>query len=896
MQQSYLFCKFFALACYARKDPAMQPGQRISRYEILSLLGSGGMGEVWLARDAQLGRNVAVKVIHKRLAEDPDRLKRFLQEARAAAALTHPNIAQVHELCEEGPLPMIVMEYVQGRTLAERIREGVLPLDRILDIGIQSASALEEAHSKGLVHRDIKPGNIMLNARGHVKVLDFGVAKLVEGPGESTLTVEFTEPATLPGQVCGTLRYMSREQCTGGDLDLRSDIFSLGAVLYEMATGEPAFPGATSALVYDAILNRTSPPPSTLNSAIPPEFDKLIARALQKNPDHRHQSAALLRQDLEWVKSRTPGAPIRRPVPSRWRSYAIVVALVVLAAAVTWFGFQRQGSQAPLVLTATPLTSAQGTESQPSFSPDGNQVAFAWNGDNEENWDIYVKMVQGGPSLRLTNDPATDYSPAWSPDGATIAFLRNSQTEGSGFFLIPALGGTERKLSSASSSRTGVESPFLAWSPDGKQLAIADKKEPGEPMSIQLLDLTTGARRTLTTPPENTFGDSGIAWAPDGETVFFVRSNGMGIQDIYSVPSKGGEATRLTFDNRRIYGLSWNYADGRLLFASGRRDNARLWRLSPSGGEPQRILGIGDGASFLAVSRQRNRLAYTRSNVDTNVWRYSLDGQNPPVRLVSSTRLEQGPQYSPEGKRIVFASTRTGAWEIFTCNSDGQSVLQLTSFRDKPAGSPQWAPDGQHVAFDARPGGNADIYSLHLAGGSPVRITSHPAQDAVPSYSRDGRFIYFGSNRTGRFEIWKVPSGGGEAVQVTRNGGFYATESPDGRHLYYARALDQPGLFRMPTSGGAETLVLENLKSGYWGYRVVTASGIYYVVEEQVPDVGLQHWLYYHDSASGKSSKVLRFANRPFNAGLALSPDGKQILYTQADRSDTDILLVDGFR
>lgn len=880
----------------------MQSGEQISHYRILSLLGSGGMGEVWLARDTQLNRNVAVKILHARLAQDPEWMRRFVQEARAVAALNHPNIAQVHELCEEGELPMIVMEYVEGRTLTERIREGTLPLNRILDIGVQVVSALEEAHSKRIIHRDIKPGNIMITSRGQVKVLDFGVAKQMSfsDSRETATTNDEYEPETEPGQIRGTLRYMSREQCIGADFDHRSDLFSVGAVLYEMSTGEYAFPGSTPALIYDAILNRNPPAPSLMNTALPPEFDHIVSKALQKNREYRYRTASDLLHELQLLKQTTDTAIGRAPAAataasSSYAAPVIIALLLVTAAAVAYFNMRRSG-QPNLALEAVPLTSAQGTESQPSFSPDGNQVAYAWNGENEDNWDIYVKILQPGPPLRLTSSPDTDYSPAWSPDGSTIAFLRHSETEGSGFYLIPALGGIERRLSGASPSRTGVESPFLAWSPDGRRLAIADKQGPTEPMTIQLLDVSTGTRTQLTHPPPNTFGDSGVIYAPDGKTIYFVRSNGMGIQDVYSIPVTGGEAKRLTNDNRRIHGLTWNPADNRLLISSGRQSNARLWRLSPSGGEMQRVLGVGETASFVAIPRKGQRLAFTRTMVDVNIWQYDLSGVLPPRRVISSTRLEQGPQYSPEGKRVVFASTRTGAWEIFTSDADGNHPVQLTSFNDKPAGSPQWSPDGKRIAFDARPGGNADIYTMGIEGGTPTRLTADPAQDAVPTYSRDGKSIYFGSNRTGRFEIWQTPASGGAARQVTRNGGFYAQESPDGKYLYYARSLDQPGLWRMPLQGGPESPVIEGLRAGYWGFYALHPKGVYFVDMEGTPDVGLQYFLKNLDHATGKISKVSTLLKRPFNSGLALSPDGKHFLYTQADRSDTDIMMVDGFR
>jgi Tol biopolymer transport system component/predicted Ser/Thr protein kinase len=875
----------------------MQPGDQVSHYRIVSKLGAGGMGEVWLARDTQLNRNVAVKVLHPKMAADPEWMKRFIHEARAAAALNHPNIAQIHELCGDASNPMIVMEYVEGRTISELIREGKRSLEEILSVATQVCSALDEAHGKGVVHRDIKPGNIMVTPRGHVKVLDFGLAKKFEV--ETTLDAQpYSDPGaeTQPGEVRGTLRYMSREQCTSGTVDHRSDIYSLGVVLYEMAAGAHAFPGASPALIYDAILNRTPPAPGTLNSAIPATLDRVILKCMQKSPDHRYFSASSLLEDIKGIQAdgqTTGGFP--SPVGRRLPQYVLAAALLMFAAAVVFLAIGRDGKPAA-TFDISPLTTAVGTESQPSFSPDGNQVAYAWNGESEQNWDIYVKLIQSGPSLRLTNHPGTDYSPAWSPDGKSIAFLRVTENEGAAFYLLPALGGIERKVADAAVLRTGVEAPFLAWSPDAKTLAITDKNDPANPMRIDLLDLANGTRRRLTNPPPNTFGDSEPVFHPDGKTLFFVRSHAMGIQDVYSIPVSGGEAVRLTHDNRRVYGIAWNPGDQQLVFSSGRMGSRRIWRLPTKGGNPQQVVGIGEDASFLATAPRGGRLAYTRSHVDTNIWSYPLTEDQPPKRLISSTRLEQGAQYSPDGLRIAFASTRTGAWEIYVCDADGSNPVQLTQFADKPAGSPRWSPDGKLISYDGRPGGNADIFVSPAEGGPQRRLTTHPSQDIVPTYSRDGEYIYFGSNRTGRWELWKIPVNGGPETQVTTNGGFHAVESPDGKYLYYARSLDKAGLYRIPIEGGEETPVLESLRPAYWGFWGFHGKHILYVDEERAGATDVQYWLKRYDPASRQTTKVIPMLKRPFNSGLALSPKLDSVLYAQADRSETDIMLVDGFR
>lgn len=874
----------------------MAPGDLISHYRILSRLGQGGMGQVWLAEDTVLGRRVALKIIWPHLALDPEGTRRFEQEGKAVAALNHPNIAHIHETGEAGGMRFLAMEFVDGVRLSERIDGRPLPLRDVVEIGIQLAEALDEAHSKGITHRDIKPGNVMLTERGQVKVLDFGLAKIRRlGDGE---TAGSTQTITSPGEVVGTLRYMSPEQALGTEVDHRSDLFSLGAVLYEMATGKQAFPGANPTSVYDCIINREPVPASQVNRALHPQVDQIIQRAMEKDRELRYQTASDLCADLKRVKRdietrRAPALPRRRLVLAGG-------ALILLAAAGTaWKFAPRSSPPSTGPIEVKPLTSYPGSESQPSFSPDGNQIAFAWNAGTEDNWDIYVKVVDAGAPLRLTNNPATDHSPAWSPDGRYIAFLRQSDESDSGFYMVPALGGLERRLTSASPHRVGVDAPYVTWAPDGKRLALVDKPAPEQPMCIWLLDIGSGQRKQVTFPPAKTYGDSGPAFSPDGRQIVFVRTGSLGIMDLYVTALAGGEPRRLTFDSRRIYGVTWNPADGRILFASPRGGSSRLWRMAV-GGSPERILGAGENASFLAIARNGNRLAYTRGSLDPNVWRYSIPGPSrsaePPRSLITSTRHEQGPQYSPDGERIVFASTRSGNWEIWWCDREGRNPSQLTSFGGPTAGSPYWSPDGQQIVFDARPGGNPDVYVIDTKGGAPRRMTTDPSEEIVPTWSRDGKWIYFASNRTFAYEIWKMPATGGAAVQVTRQGGFHGIESPDGKILYYVKSPNLPGLWRVPVDGGEEKPVLESFRPGFWGYWAIANKGIYFLERQELEDRGIRYHLSFCDFAGKRIRQVLPFERRPFNSGISISPDGRWCLYTQVDHSDTDIMLVDNFR
>jgi Tol biopolymer transport system component/serine/threonine protein kinase len=879
--------------------------ETIGRYELLSRLGGGGMGEVYLARDSLLERNVAIKILAPETAADPERMRRFQQEARAVATMNHPNIAHIYEAGEASGLRFIAMEYVEGRTLAERIREGALDPVSVVDLAVQAADALAEAHRNGITHRDLKPSNLMVTPRGQLKVLDFGLAKIAgpveekavaTGPNTPTRTVAM--PITESGTVVGTVQYMSPEQALGRDVDPRSDIFSLGAVIYEMATGRPAFPGQTAAAVFDGILNRMPAPMGAANAGVPPELERIVFKALEKDPDLRYQTAADLRADLRRIQRDSGGvrAAFRRPLSHRRRLWAAAAVALVIAVAVV----ARRAPPPAAALVATPLTSYPGNESQASFSPDGNQVAFAWNGEAETDWDIYVKVVGAGTPLRLTRNPATDYSPAWSPDGKHIAFLRESEA-GSAFMVVAALGGLEQKVADAFGDRIGLNAPYAAWMPDGAGLVLVNKEPAGGPMRLYQLSLADGRNQLLTDPPAGWLGDSSPVVSPDGSRLAFVRTVSLAVQDIYVMGFADRRPRRLTFDGRSIFGLAWSPLSGKLIFSSPRRGTSRLWQIKPSGGEPEPLAGgIGENATFIAVSRQGTRLAYTRSVIDTNVWRYPIPGKAPagaePARLLASTRHEQGPKYSPDGRRIAFSSNRSGTQEIWVSDQDGVNANRLTSFGGPPTGSPAWSPDGRNLAFDSRPEGNPDIYVVPAEGGLPRRLTTGPAQDILPQWSRDGAFIYFASNRTGRFEVWKVSAAGGAAVQVTYHGGFYAVESEDRRYVYYAKSPTEHGLWRLETTSGREEPVLASFRRGFWGYWALAAGGIYFLHREEIEGQGVRYFLRFLDLTTRRERLVMPLPRRPFNAGLDIAPDGAHFLYTQVDQSDTDIVLVENFR
>ena len=430
---------------------------------------------------------------------------------------------------------------------------------------------------------------------------------------------------------------------------------------------------------------------------------------------------------------------------------------------------------------------------------------------------------------------------------------------------------------------------------------MPDKDSAAEPFSIVLISTETGEKRKLSSPLAGSVGDNTPSFSPDGSQLAFSRINGQGVEDIYLMRPEGGEPKRLTFDNRDIRDLDWT-ADGReIVFISDREGDTGLWRVSASGGTPERLVtAVGYNIGRLSISRHGDRLAYAQQFLDTNIWRVELASTkrkvSAPTMLISSSKSDSAPQYAPEGKRVTFRSDRSGTSEIWACEADGSNPVQLTNFNGPQAASPCWSPDGRQIAFDARPEGNPDIFVVSAEGGRPRRLTEDPAEEIAPSWSRDGRWIYFASNRNGSTQIWKMSADGGEARQVTRGGGSVAYESMDGKFLFYTKARNVAGIWRVPVEGGEETLVLDTHKAGFWSAWTVVEQGIFFLTAEQLARPAIEFFSF----TTGTVTEVAVLA-KPFKPwtnpeGMSVSQDGRWILYTQEDRLDMDIMLVENFR
>ena len=567
---------------------------------------------------------------------------------------------------------------------------------------------------------------------------------------------------------------------------------------------------------------------------------------------------------------------------------AVVLALVALLLFAGWKLWQLTRGHSDRPLEIIPMAVLPGYEVEPAFSRDGNQVAFR-EINGHRNSGIFTALVGGDSSLRLTNSPA-DCCATWSPDSRQVAFVRRNESKDD-IYVVPALGGIERKVYSSPRDLN----PHLTWSPDGRVLAFPENDGTDTHSWITLLSLVDSTTRRLTMPPGEDRDDS-PAFSPDGSQVAFDRESIAGVaNNVYVVSAKGGEPRRLTFDNRPIFGLTWD-ADGcEVIYSSIREGPAKLWRVSTSGGVPRPVAGVGLMAYSPSVPPKGNELAYRQAIGKDNIWRITLKDSKhlsgPPNIAIAAKGRKLRPNFSPDGKRIAFESDRLGAMEIWACNNDGRNCTQLTSLHGT-AGNAHWSPDGRHIAFEFHPSERAEVYLLDVETHVSTLVSTIPGADNLaPSWSRDGRWLYFSSRRgTGPFQIWKISPTRGRPIQVTKAGGIAATESRDGRFLYYSK-YEANGVWRMPLAGGAEVRVLDQPPGTEWFNWGLADKGIYFLNTTTTPRTTVA----FFDFATRKTTAITSF-DKPWGWGFAVSPDGSSLLYVQSEFEESNIMVAKNFR
>ena len=764
------------------EDP--RSGETISHYRLLGRIGGGGMGVVYKAEDLKLGRTVALKFVTRELALDDTTRQRFEREARAASSLNHSNICTIYEIDEDQGRLFIAMEHLEGQSLDALLRRGARPFEQVVQVGIDVAGALQAAHSRGICHRDIKPANIFIMMDGTPKLLDFGLAKASESATDGDQQTK--DVLSTPGLIVGTAQYMSPEQAVGTPLDGRTDVFSLGLVLYEMATGKQAFSGATAA-VLNAIITRQTPPPGTIAPTLPRQFDDIIAKALEKDRDVRYQSAAELRADLKRLKRDLDSAvsssarAAAKPRLVRWRSVAIIGVLAAIA--ITAVLFAARFWRAPR--GGSPLEGAQfsqvtgqaGTEHFPSLSPDGKTLVYAASQDGRS--DIFLQRVDGQRAINLTADsPEDDTQPAFSPAGDRIAF--RSEREGGGVFVMGATGESARRVSDAGYNPT--------WSPDGESIAYATEsvQTPNSRMGISSLwvvDTTTGLKRKLS--DADTVQPS---WSPHGYRIAYWTVRDRTRRDLETIGVGGGAPVAVTDDSPTDWSPSWS-PDGRYLyFASDRGGSMNLWRVridertgrTLAAPEPVTTPSVNSGQ--LTFSRDGSKFAYVSQSFARNISRVAFDAalgvaadQITPV--VQGTRFLRFPDVSADGGSVVYTSDE----KLFVVASDGGTPRQLTEgarFRDR---APRWSVDGERLAFYSDRTGIYEIWTVRRDGSDLRQVTDQRRSSLFyPVWSPDGRQVAYGSYDTRSAHILDAALAWAQQqpLQLTPVGGERAVFAP----------------------------------------------------------------------------------------------------------------------
>ena len=853
----------YQAAAKSLSEETLSTGRGIGHYQILGTLGKGGMGVVYLATDTKLGRKVALKFLPAFFTSQKDRLRRFEQEARAASALNHPNILTVHEIGEADGLRFIATEFVEGETLRQRIVRGPEDLTSSLNVAEQIASALAAAHAEGIVHRDIKPDNVMLRRDGYVKVLDFGLAKLTQQLESKPEDVTRQMIQTSAGVVMGTAQYMSPEQARGLEVDARSDIWSLGVVLYETVSGHAPFNGPTTSDVIVAVLDREPDWTQWPKGQIAAELEWIVRKALRKEKEQRYQTAKELQDDLKNLRQRSEHASVSEQDPSRLKSLdspaavstgetepkntvtattrtdsparpltqtigrhpRVVVVLLLLvmvgsAFAVYWFAVRNRpaldaqtgsgNAEAVTILNTTQITSGLGLDLHPSLSPDGNSIAYS--SDRGSGYEIFVRpLMAGGRELQLTSDGFQNFEPAWSPDAKRIAF--HSKKRG-GVWVVPALGGVAKQVTEFGSSP--------AWSPDGSSLVIQSTG-----IGDDLFAMASGALLTTTlwqvsasggTPKQITKmgnppgGHGSPSWSPDGNRIAFTSYDPAG-SGIWTVTPDGSDLKKAGRGIDAIYAPDGQH----IYFVSFGSNNLNFglskMRISETGepvGVPIEVRSTGPSRiKRLTVSADGKKLAYTPLSTISNLWSVPMrdnQGAGPPVALIQdSSYRNSNPIYSPDGKRIAYHVSRVGGRaDIWLIDPDGKNPTQLTT---NPASDqrPGWFPDSEQVAFQSNREGKELILAINVKTGVEKTLFE-PAQDlSFARLSPDGKQIVFNSKQSGTTNLWVFSIETGAVRQLTfdKEAAGFGTWSPDGKILaFQIKRGDDTHLAIMPSSGG----------------------------------------------------------------------------------------------
>jgi Tol biopolymer transport system component len=847
-----------------KTELSLSPGSRLGNYEILGPIGSGGMGEVYRARDPRLRRDVAIKVLPPESCNDRDAIARFQLEAQAASALNHPHILTIYEVGVADANHYIAMEYIAGETLRDRIkREG--ELGPLIDLMIQIADALARAHQANIIHRDLKPENIMVTNDGYAKVLDFGLAKLrVEAGAPAGLagetpaaTQQPTAARTREGMLVGTVGYVSPEQIAGQPADARSDIFAFGCIVYESVAQRHAFRGETSADTLRQILAIEPPPLRNFKPATPPELQRIVSRCLAKNPGERYQTMAAVAADLRRLRDRMR-APAARAMPRL-----------------------RQ------------LTFDKAIENFPAISADGQRLIFCREvGDIRK---LFLKAIGDGVDEQITDGPHDDIQPAWSPSGETVFFVRarepNSRVEPSDVFARYVGGDLwHLDLATRKSALLVRDASNPACSPDGRAIAF-DASWSG-PWRIWIADARGRNPQQLSTDDSDAIHHVRPRWSPDGRHIVFQTLEGTKF-DVRVIDVESKRMQPVTDDYTLDVHPAWSAEGQSIILASYRSGGLNLWRIPvdvdgrPIGPMEQITAGAGQDVDA-DVALRSGRIVFSILTQNADIWRLPVDpntgeANGPPQAIVAGTRENTRGAWSPDGSKIAFSSDRAGAMHLYLFG-DGR-IRQLT----RGAGSdyqPTWSTEGHELVFFSGRGGATDIWKLNLESEALTQLTHGEGLNINPFFSPDGNRIAFQSDRDGRLEVWVMNADGSDVRQLTTVGvvGHFLRWSRDSQHLYFRCPTVAKTMF-VPADGGDPQPTAEVLGGAHMSFSPD---------QSMIMDVVGHRTLWVSPLRGGSPRKVFQFDDADSRIDYPVwSPDGRWILFDRFVPHGGDVWMVE---